>query len=69
MDDLTGDLVIASLVFDVVAVTDKMFRSCLANVTDNALRSGEASYVGRANFFGDSLPYDFPKMWVKTSLG
>ena len=40
MDDLTGDLVIASLVFDVVAVTDKMFRSCLANVTDNALRQG-----------------------------
>jgi len=40
VDDLTGDLVIASLVFDVVAVTDKMFRSCLANVTDNALRQG-----------------------------
>ena len=25
--------------------------------------------VGRTKFFGDSRPYDFPKIWAKTSLG
>ena len=38
VDDLIADVVIASLVFDVVAVTDKMFRSCLTNVIEKALK-------------------------------
>ena len=45
MDDLTGDLVIASLVFDVVAVTDKMFRSCLTNVIEKALKKPDGLLV------------------------
>ena len=27
------------------------------------------SQVRRAKFIGDSRPYDFPKIWAKTSLG
>ena len=40
MDELIADVVIASLVFDVVAVTDKAFRSCLTNVVEEALKPG-----------------------------
>ena len=43
------------------------------------ISSGDAAFIhawalpaillGRAKFFGESRPYDFPKIWAKTSLG
>ena len=69
MDDLTGDLVIASLVFDVVAVTDKMFRSCLANVTDNALRQGGLIVIqGSLNEKCYPVGTEFPRNIQYTTL-